>query len=461
MTNHSPDYVGSIVDDLDLDDSDLVGGDAVETSGAGRRVAGVGYRDPQIRYDVDYSTRLSKYARHPDVRSTYRDLPFQAFWTWLTGKSLWDKPPKKPYETLLTEWQLMLQLCWSWSIVIGSVSLCAWLFNHDGGGLPWYLLYPLYAVLMVLTTNRTRGLLHTFHYTSHGATLSDMGRARAYATWIMSVPIMHVTWEEYRRIHGVNHHSRLQLCTDLDPDQVFMTDHGFRKGMSETEFWFKIFLAPFHPMRIYEHIAYRVKHNFFVKNRVEVAARLTFWVLLLGISWKTGFLEELALFYLVPLFLITQYSSWVQHISEHLWFAERPGDIPLNIHSSAMTWGRFLGRPYPIDETGFRKLVKLVPWALGCVFIDLPIRIFSFMQDLPSHDFHHRSSAVNFWRIAQERRAQEGLPSRLGPMTETWGITESVLILRDHLCRGESDPFGIYRWYRDNYVSQPARSFVK
>ena len=33
-------------------------------------------------------------------------------------------------------------------------------------------------------------------------------------------------------------------------------------------------------------------------------------------------------------------------------------------------------------------------------------------------------------------------------MTETWGLVESWLILRDHLCRGEHDPFGIYDWHR-------------
>lgn len=37
-------------------------------------------------------------------------------------------------------------------------------------------------------------------------------------------------------------------------------------------------------------------------------------------------------------------------------------------------------------------------------------------------------------------------------MTETWGMWENFLILRDHLCRGQSDPFGIVDWYRENHA---------
>lgn len=58
---------------------------------------------------------------------------------------------------------------------------------------------------------------------------------------------------------------------------------------------------------------------------------------------------------------------------------------------------------------------------------------------------------MNFWRIAPERAANEARP-QFGPMTETWGMWENFLILRDHLCRGQSDPFGIVDWYRENHA---------
>ncbi|MGV2460931.1 UNVERIFIED_CONTAM: hypothetical protein QO022_20640, partial [Pseudomonas aeruginosa] len=173
---------------------------------------------------------------------------------------------------------------------------------------------------------------------------------------------------------------------------------------------------------------------------------------LLGLVYASGYLEAFALFYLFPIFILTQYSSWIQHVSEHLWFARNEHGLPRFLHYGSLSWGRFLGRPYPTDKQGLAFALAFVRWSLGVLLIDIPLRVFSFMQDLPSHDFHHRKPGVNFWRIAPERAANEARPSKFGPMTETWGMWENFLILRDHLCRGQSDPFGIVDWYRENHA---------
>jgi hypothetical protein len=39
-------------------------------------------------------------------------------------------------------------------------------------------------------------------------------------------------------------------------------------------------------------------------------------------------------------------------------------------------------------------------------------------------------------------------------MAETWGFFESLLIQRDHLCRGVDDPFGLLAWGREHRESQ-------
>ena len=43
-------------------------------------------------------------------------------------------------------------------------------------------------------------------------------------------------------------------------------------------------------------------------------------------------------------------------------------------------------------------------------------------------------------------------------MTETWSVLESWLILRDHLCRGQADPFLIYAWDREQRQRAQASS---
>ena len=136
---------------------------------------------------IDFSTRRSRYGYQCDVRQTYADLPCQPFWVWVTGKSLWKGAPKAARDTWLTEWQLWCQLAWSWSIIILSVIGASALYHSDAG--PWAKLAG-YIVAGILVVNRTRGLLHTFHYTNHGASLANMTRAKWTATWFMSIPIV-------------------------------------------------------------------------------------------------------------------------------------------------------------------------------------------------------------------------------------------------------------------------------
>jgi hypothetical protein len=339
-----------------------------------------------------------------------------------------------------------LQLAWSWGVVAAALTVGYLTFHAETLALPAKVAVTL--VVWLLVTNRTRGLLHTFHYTNHGASLRSERLARFLAKYFMSVPIMHLPWENYHRIHARDHHGTKSLCTGADPDEVFMREHGFYPGMPEREFWTKLVLAPVHPRAVYNHVKFRFLHNFVDTGNGERIPRILFWTALFGLAWHFGLLAELALFYLVPLFLVTQLSSWLQHTTEHLWFAEKPDDVSTFVYYGSLTWGRFLGRPYPHGARGLSGVGARARWWLSAFLIDLPVKLFSFMQDLPSHDFHHRSPKVNFWSISRERAAHEGRPSKFGPMTETWSLLESWRIVRDHVCHGESDPFGVWEWDR-------------
>ena len=402
----------------------------------------------------DFATRRSKYADPIDVRATYGHLPCQPLWTWITGKDIRHLEPRRPVETLLSEPQLWCQIAWSWSIIAVAYCLGAAAFRTDSW--PWTLRGLVMVVAWVLIVNRTRGLLHTFHYTNHGAGILDMKRARWIAKYFLSIPIMHTSWDNYHRIHAKDHHSTAKLCTGMDPDEVFMTNNGFRMGMSNREFWARLILAPFHPLAIWRHIEFRLWENFVTPGWREIIPRIAFWlVFAVFVTWSGHWLEVLVV-YLFPLFILTQFSSWLQHTTEHLWFSERPADVSGFVYYAAMTWGRFLGRPHPGQGSGLRHRWKLLCWWTSVICKDLPVRLFSFMQDLPSHDFHHRSPRVNFWSIARERAANENRPSKFGPMAETWGLMESWKILRDHLCFGESDPFGLLEWdRRHNRIAAP------
>lgn len=395
----------------------------------------------QIR-SSEFATRYSRHGHGIDVRQTFAHLPMQPFWTWLTGKSLWPHKPRRPQQTWLSEWQLWLQILWGYSVIIGSIVAASLVWNASW---PIWQAMPVYVVAWILVVNRTRGLLHTFHYTNHGATIADMKRARTIATCFLSVPIMHTSWRNYHRLHAQVHHGSNSLCTDTDPDQQFMTQHGFYRGMSERRFWTLLVVAPLFPSNIWGHIKFRLEENFIKAEPFEIVLRTGYWLIFATLVTYFQVWMEILLFLFLPLFFLTQISSWIQHTTEHLWFPERPEGSALHVFVGAMTWGRFFGRPYPAAGVSFRA-PKILFWWLSALLMDLPIRLFSFMQDLSCHDFHHRSPRVNFWSISQERRANEGLPSKFGPMTETWSVWESWLVLRDHLCRGDYDPFGVFEW---------------
>lgn len=389
-----------------------------------------------------YASRVSRYGyRGIDVRESFAHLPFQAFWTWLSGKAVQSGPPKRVSETLLSEAQLCLQIAWSWSLIVTSIYVAL------------HTEHVFVRVLcIVLVMNRTRGLLHTFHYTTHGASIRNMRLARVLAKLFMSIPILHASWEQYRQLHIVTHHQMRSMCTDEDPDQKFMIAHGFHRNMRHGAFWLRTFVAPFLPSNILRYVWGRIDQNFIHTTNDERLPRMLFWAAVLIVCAVNGWLPELALYYLLPLLVVTQYSSYIQHITEHVWFPPEDMYRSPYVRYASLTWGRFLGRPYPRRSQSSNDTVhalRCAIWVLRALAGDLPMRLFVFMQDLSCHDFHHRSPGVNFWRIAQQRSDSEGRPSKWGPMTETWSVLESVLILRDHLVFGRSDPFELAAWERE------------
>lgn len=371
-----------------------------------------------------------------DVRATYAHLPFQPFWTWLTGKALVTGPSRPNRETLIPVWKYLLNICKTWAIIIASIAAAVHFDN-----------VIVSALAIVFVMNRTRALLHNFHYTSHGAAISNMKLARFVGKYFLSMPIMHTTWHEYLKIHARDHHSPFFLCTDKDPDQVFVIEHGFKPRMTEREFWFHVCVEPFKPSHVWGHIKFRLMHNFVIPGWDEKAPRMAFWAILLTAVTALHAWPAFALYWLLPLFVVTQFSSYIQHVTEHLWFPPpRNPDETWKQYVATLTWGRFLGRPYPQRAAGENAAAfagRVLVWWFKAFAIDVPSRIFVFMQDLSSHDFHHRRPTVSFWEIARERARDEVNPGDWGPMTETWSIKESMLVMRDHLVRGESDPFGL------------------
>jgi len=368
-----------------------------------------------------------------DVRATYAHLPCQWFWTWLTGKALPSGPPRKPQDTLMSVPRFVMEIVKTWGILFSAMALGVWVQNAF-----------LKALCIVVVMNRTRKVIHMFHYTTHGASIADKRLAQVLAKYFLSIPILHTTWGEYQKIHIRDHHAHSCLSTDADPDQQFVIDHGFKPRMTEREFWYAVFVESFKPRHVWNHIAFRLKHNFIYPGWDERLPRIAFWVWVCSTVTYFGIWPEFALYYLFPLLVLTQWSSYIQHITEHLWFAPPRGRQSPKQHMASLTWGRFLGRPYPRMTDApdvLHGVGRLAVWWLKVFLVDLPFRVFVFMQDLSSHDFHHRLPGVCFRSIAKDRANTERTPGPFGPMTETWSVWEAILIVRDHVVHSISEPF--------------------
>lgn len=379
----------------------------------------------------------SVYGAGEDLRASYAHLPCQPFWTWLTGKGRpLSEAGLKAAQADHGEGFLIAHLAFTWA-VIGALlvlgkAILAGTFGLAGGGL-------LLALGWLLMVNRLRSLQATFHYLTHGAVLKNRQRAQAYARWLLTTPLLYQDWDTYNRTHVREHHNIHVLCTDQDPDQQFIQRQGFFPGMPEPLYWWRVLTTPFRPRYLARQWRDALADTFVRPAPPERRVRWVFWGLALALLAMSGGLGAFALMYLVARAVWFEHAMWLQLFTEHLWFYQGEAARDSKAHYGRLTWGRFQGRRPP-RQGAWRKAL----WALQCLVLDLPVRLYIYPQDLPNHDCHHRRPNVHYRHIANYRATVEGEPSTYGPFLEVWGFTNSLRLIRDHLCRGVREPFAAY-----------------
>jgi hypothetical protein len=387
--------------------------------------------------NAPYEPQRVLYSAHGpawNVRDSYRHLPCQPFWTWLTGKGLpMTAQQLKAAQADHNEGFLLAHLAFTWAVigallVLGKCIL-AGCFGLAGGAL-------LLALGWLLMVNRLRSLQATFHYLTHGAVLKNRQRAQAYARWLLTTPLLYQDWDTYNRTHVREHHNIHVLCTAGDPDQQFIEAQGFYPGMPERTYWWRLCMTPFTPRFLLGQWRTAALDTFVRPAKAERRVRWIFWSLALAALWAVNGLGAFALMYLAARAVWFEHAMWLQLFTEHLWFYPRhPGQSDKN-HYGRLTWGRFQGRRPP--QCG---LLAKSGWLLQCLVLDLPVRLYLYPQDLPNHDCHHRRPNIHYRHIANYRATVEHEPSPYGPFLEVWGFTAGLRLIRDHLCRGVQAPF--------------------
>lgn len=379
-------------------------------------------------------TLQCQYGPQGDVRASYAHLPCQPLWTWLTGKGLALAPAAlQQAGGDDDERYLLAHLAFTWTVMAALVLLGQLLLDGALSHPALLLLVPLGWVLMV---NRLRSLQATFHYLTHGAVLKDKLRARRYARWFLTTPLLYQDWDTYNQSHVREHHNIHVLCSAADPDQRFIEAQGFTPGMSERLYWWRVLVTPLRPTYLLRQWRATLLDGFVRPSRGEVLYRVAFWAALLSLLSLTDSLPAFALMYGVSRAVLFEHSMWLQLFTEHLWFYRQPLGSDEKLRYGRLTWGRFQGRRPP--EKG---LLAWAAWLLKALLCDLPVRLYVYPQDLPNHDAHHRRPNVHFRHIAHYRASVEHQPSAYGPYLEVWGFMAGLYLIRDHLCRGVVEPF--------------------
>jgi len=379
-------------------------------------------------------TQYCQYGPQGDVRASYAHLPGQGFWTWLTGKGLplsSERLAQVPNEN--SERFLIAHLLFTWAVMIALVLLGQFVLQ---GSLPLAASVALVVVGWVLMVNRLRSMQATFHYLTHGAVLKNKTRARHYARLFLTTPLLYQDWDTYSQSHVREHHNINVLCGDKDPDQQFILQQGFYPGMPESLFWWRAFCTPFRPLYLLRQWRATGLDNLVRPRLPEIAFRLVFWGLLLSGLWAVDGLLAFALMYGIPRAVLFEHSMWLQLFTEHLWFYRRDPQRDDKAHYGRLTWGRFQGRRPP--QSG---VFAHAAWLAKALFLDIPVRLYVYPQDLPNHDAHHRRPNVHYRHIANYRASVEHQPSVYGPYLEVWGFMAGLYLIRDHLCRGVTEPF--------------------
>lgn len=371
-----------------------------------------------------------KYGCQRNIRDDFKHMPLQRFWTWVTGKGspLAGDELEKVKQTGSTSY-LVLHLFYTWILYFICSVLIYYALNI------WecekFISLFIIALSEIIIVNRMRSLQATFHYMTHGSTTDNYKLAKITATTIITTPMLYIDWGRYIKSHVSHHHHPNVLCTDGDPDQIFIRAQGFYRGMPEWKFWFFSLLTSFKPSYLFGEIKESLTESLILGSAFRKIFGLFFWIPIIAV---VILYEQYVLFflvYLLPRFVIFPHSMWLQLITEHLWFSTPKNDNETkDVHYRKLTWGRFQGRPIPSGV-----MSKLL-WVIKLLFIDVFVRLYIYPQDLPNHDFHHRSPKTNYRYIADIRATMElnDSDSKLGKYYEVWGFFSTLRILRDHIC---------------------------
>ncbi|MEQ2025188.1 hypothetical protein ABLB84_05240 [Xenorhabdus szentirmaii] len=360
-------------------------------------------------------TGNNTYKESMTIRDTYRILPFQGVWTWLTGK---DIPDRKP----LWKSNSIEMIFWSISWMIIGTLFIYWAVTSQ---ISLFSSIIIYSIGVLFASSGARYVVATIvHQGVHGNLLSTQTGNKILCE-ILSTVLITQPYDSYRQFHIYEHHGK-DFSTTEDKDLAAIYKLGFLPGKSKKQLYLNLFLTLLSP---YFHLSYfwgRIKSNLVGVPKYRLLMTIIQLFALGYLAWHIGIMLFF-LFIIIPYVIVYQIASLLHLITEHVWLLRREKETIRDSHINN-SLARFCGSPCP-GSFAVKCWPQWIMWSVRHLFYHLPIRMLVVQGSLVCHDWHHRMSSVKDWynyaarrEVSAAKLAEEGHYD----YTEFWGFHHSL-----------------------------------
>lgn len=343
------------------------------------------------------------------IRESYTRLPFQKFWTWLTGKERAISPSSRrinPIEPVF--WSLTLLV----SGILGSVLI---LFCHLN--LLWL------PMTFLLTVSGARYIVATIiHHGVHNAVFKTEFANRILCE-ILSTLIVVQPFDSYKKFHVYEHHGR-DFSTLNDQDLATIYSLGLRPGIPILRMKWLLAWQCINPMFHLRFMFGRVKNNLIDVPFYRLIMSCLWFGTLAWIGTVVGpYVFIIAI--IMPCTIIYQICSLLHLVTEHAWVLRQSEETVRTSHVKN-SHARFCGGALPSKELrGIKRFSAWSSWWLLHFLLHLPTRMLIVQGSLVVHDWHHRSGSDRGWPNAIQKREkdlQREMACDLYTYYDMWGI---------------------------------------
>jgi hypothetical protein len=370
------------------------------------------------------------------MRQSMSHLPeaIQPFLTWLTGEpslvelNRWDgvSAPHPIYHVFAAFAKLGIGVGLS---IIGLNQIKGGFEPHDPILLSVFAGIVLFAAGFVLTTSAFRKLqVVIYHNCAHNIVFKNNLLNRILGTSISIIAVLK-NFDQYQIAHRA-HHAPKTLLTREDDTLLFITDQlGIKPTDSIETMWRKLITTMFSPLYHARSALARIASCFFTSGTRVSWIAIAVWSAVLWTAISTNSLQELALIWLLPLFIGYQVSVAMRLCAEHRWPTEEHRNHRGKEFIAYSTSSVFMGEELRAGDNSSGNAVELTRWIFKMLIVHLFFRVFVMVGDTPCHDYHHRRTASPLWTryaFARAHDKRNGCQGFSVNYIDSWGLIPTI-----------------------------------